>query len=472
MRIRHIFKRNGSAGIFLCIVLSAVILTEGVLYSAARIRSNEADLARCMRLQISQILCSYNRSLLENYGLYGLDSSSVNSKVFDACFSGKGDAVMTAEPENMISSADLKTGIADYMQIRMPAVASGEILSRFKGIYSGILDSDLFKNAKGSQSSEWLGYVKGFLGQKDKWGGVINSVVAAVETVDFTGKVKDLEEFASSFQEAAGRSATLYLQGESSTVLPDDFLNPDNLSNIMSYVDGYMNWEMPGIVDSLLINEYAVSFFDSKVEYIVDGDSKELESNLLGVPFTEIHGSNRADLEYLLTGIDNEIISFSIAETLIFDMRTIANTGIYLLDNEKMKKAKEIAEILSAAITLVSAGTVSIDPEALKFGVIYVWALKQGFQDVLKLIGGESVILFDHSALDDQEVLKGALMTDYRDYMRVLLLAVPEEWKLSRILTLLKKDCANELYKGVCLSVDYRGSLFRMEDSYDAYSAG
>jgi len=101
-----------------------------------------------------------------------------------------------------------------------------------------------------------------------------------------------------------------------------------------------------------------------------------------------------------------------------------------------------------------------------------VWALKQGFQDVLKLIGGESVILFDHSALDDQEVLKGALMTDYRDYMRVLLLAVPEEWKLSRILTLLKKDCANELYKGVCLSVDYRGSLFRMEDSYDAYSAG
>ena len=162
------------------------------------------------------------------------------------------------------------------------------------------------------------------------------------------------------------------------------------------------------------------------------------------------------------------MVSFNAAKILIYDMRIIVNLGTYLVDSEKMKKAKEIAEILSTGISLVSAGTVTIDPEALQFVVLYVWALGQGFADLVKLTGGESIVLFDHSALAEHTILVDALLTDYRDYLVLFLLTVPVDWKLSRILTIIKKDCGGELYKGVSLSMDYRGNSFMMEDTYDA----
>ena len=457
--------------VFLCIILSAVVLTEGTLYYAARIRGCEADLQRCLRLQISQILCNYNESLLENYGLYGLDKSSVSTKVFDACFFGGANAVPDAEVSGQMTAADLKKAIPDYMKIRMPAIASTEILSRVKGIFSEISSCGVFQKAKAAQTSEWLSYVKDFLGQKDKWSDVIKTVVSAAEAIDVTGKIKDLEEFSLIFQQAMQRSTTLYLQGESDTDMSQDVLNPDNLSYIMEYLDDYMNFDLPGIADEMLINEYAVSFCDSKIEFIKDGESSTPETNLLGTAFTDIHTSNRADLEYILTGFDNETASFGEAKILIYDMRILADFAAYLVDTEKMSKAKEIAEILSTAISVVSAGTVSIDPEILQFAVLYVWALGQGFADMMKLIQGESIILFDHSSLDGQEVLKNAMLTDYRDYLRLFLMAVPTEWKLSRILTILQKDCGNELYTGVRISAVFRGSQFIMEDTYDAYAS-
>lgn len=471
MKTKRLWGRYGGVSVFLCIILSAVVLTESTLYSAARIRGYEADLQRCLRIQISQTLCNYNESLLENYGLYALDKSSAGTTVFDECFSGGSSAALDAEVYGLMTAGDLNRAIPDYMKIRMPAIASTEILSRFKGIFSEISSCSVFQKAKNSQTSQWLSYVKDFLGQKDTWSDVIKTAVSAAEAIDVTGKVKDLEEFSLTFQQAMERSATLYLQGDADTDMSQDILNPDNLSDIMTYINNYMDFDMPDIADNILINEYAVSFFDSKIEYETDGESKTPEANLLGKAFSDIHNSNRADLEYILTGLDNETASFGEAKILIYDMRILADFAAYLSDSEKMSKAKEIAEILSAAISAVSAGTVTIDPEILQFAVLYVWALGQGFTDMMKLIQGESIILFDHSALDGQEVLKNAMMTDYRDYLRLFMMAVPTKWKLSRILTILQKDCGNELYTGIRISAVFRGSQFIMEDTYDAYAS-
>jgi hypothetical protein len=424
-----------------------------------------------MRLQMAQILGNYNESLLTNYGLYGLDVSSVNTKIFEGCFSGGDLAELTAVPYNPITTADLRTGISDYMQIRMPALASKELLTRFKGIYANIINSDLFNKTKTSKSSAWFSYLKTFLGQKEKWGDAIKTAVTTVEAIDITGKTKELEEFAASFQQTLERGSTLFLQGDTNGNLSDDILSPDNMAQILSFADNYLNLDMPGIVDSYMINEYALSFFDSKIENEKNGGSTTPEANILGISYSDIHGSNRADLEYLLTGIDNEVASFAVAKMLVFDVRIITNFGTYLVDSEKMSKAKEIAEILSAAITLVSAGTVSVDPEILQFAVLYVWALVQGFADLVKLLSGESIILFDHSALNNNDILKDALNTKYRDYIALFLMAVPEEWKLSRILTILKRDCSSEIYSGVTLSANFRGGLFVMEDTYDAYAS-
>lgn len=469
MKRHRFFRRGGGASIFLCIILSAVILTEGVLYFAARVRGYEAELSRCMRLQISQILCSYNEDLLENYGLYGLDSSSVNTQIFDACFTGKDEVQMAVVPLGIMTASDLQSGISDYMRIRMPAVTSGEIISRFKSICTEIEGCDLFKKAAGAKSSAWLGYVKDFLGQKEKWSGIIDSVVSAASVIDTSGRLKDLEEFSKSFQKTLQKSATLSLQGESGSGIYKEILDPDSLSDVMEYVDKYMDYDLPDIADSLLINEYAVSFFDSKIESIKDGEEESPEANLLGIPYSTIHSTNTTDLEYILTGIENEYFSFGAAKILICNMRTIVNFGTYLVDSEKMNKAREISEVLSTAIAAASVGTIYVDPQVLQFVVLYVWALGQAFADVIKLINGESIPIFDHSALSDNPLLEEVLMTDYRDCVGIFLVAVPMDWKLSRILKILNRDCGCQLYTGVCLSAQYRGSQFLMEDKYDAY---
>ena len=471
MTKHSLLGRNGGASVFLCIILSAVILTEGTLYFASRLRGYEADLMRSMRLQMSQILGNYNESLLNNYGLYGLDESSVSTTIFSGCFSGGDLAVLTATPYSPITTDNLQEGISDFMQIRMPALASKELLTRFKGAYSEIINCDLFKKAQNSKSSQWLIYLKAFLAQKDKWGDAIKKVVDTVELIDITGKTKELEEFAAGFQQTLQRNSTLFLQGDSSGVLSDDILSPDNMSKILSVADNYLNFDMPGIVDSYMINEYALSFFDSKIENEKNGETETPESNVLGIPYSDVHGANRADLEYLLTGLDNEVASFAVAKMLVFDVRIISNFAAYLIDSEKMSKAKEIAEILSAAITLVSAGTVSVDPEILQFVVLYVWAMGQGFADLVKLLSGESIELFDISALKNKDMLKAAIQTEYRDYVGLFLAAVPQEWKLSRMLTIFKKDCSSQLYAGASLSAKFRGSEFLMEDTYDAYAS-
>lgn len=471
MKRRHISGRSGGVSIFLCILLSAVILIQCTLYYAARIRAYESELNRCMRLQISQILSRYSDDLLNKYGLYALDTASVNTEVFDTCFSGGPDTVLETELITPLSADSLRTGISDYMQIRMPAAVSGEILSRFKGVCSEITNCALFQKAKNANSSAWLDCVRDFLSQKDKWSDVISKAVSVAEAVDITGKLRDLEKFASSFQSTIERSATLNLQGQSSNDLSNQILNPKGLSQIMGYVDSFMDTDLPEFTDTLIINQYAQSFLDSKLEYMMDGDIRTSECNILGVPFSEIHGSNRADLEYVLTGLDNELVSFNAAKAMIGDVRLIINFGTYLLDQEKMNKAKEIAEILSSAVAAASLGTVVVDPEILQFVVVYVWALGQAITDVFSLIEGESVLLFDHSAVSDGSIFEDALMTNYRDYLGFFLLAVPMEWKLSRILTILKTDCAGELYEGIRLSAGFRGYKFCMEDTYDAYSS-
>ena len=90
--------------------------------------------------------------------------------------------------------------------------------------------------------------------------------------------------------------------------------------------------------------------------------------------------------------------------------------------------------------------------------------------DMYDLTSGKEVPLLNHSAIDDEEIVKDLIMTDYRDYIRVYLLIVPAEWKLSRILSILKRDSGGSIYTGVRIHVEYMNHSYQMEDSYDAYA--
>lgn len=470
MKTPNQHSKRGGITVFLCIILSAVILTESILFCAARERGIEAELTKCMHLQTAQILCNYNEALLENYGLYAMNSNAVNQDVFATCFQESSDASVTVDAENDMTKVQLQTGIVDFMKLRIPAIAGNEILSRLKSVLSEIGDNDIVKQSKQADTSAWLGTLKDYLAGKETWSTILSNVASFVSVVDFTGKLSDLEAFAAKYRTLTEQKTTRYLQGDADTDFGNSILQPETLSDMMTYADNLLDYDFPDFADTLLINQYALSFFDSKLAHVVDGDSENAENNILGTPYSEIHKGNHADLEYLLTGIEDETVSAASVAILILDIRTILNFGAFLLDKTKVEEARGIADVVCVAIAIISAGSLTVDPAVVTYAVLFVMALIQGLADAKQLMNGESVTFFLHPTITDQPVLEELLMTDYRDYVGFFLLFVPVEWKTSRILTVLKRDCGKYLYTGVRISVTYRDNLFEMEDSYDAYA--
>lgn len=466
-RRQDIRIRTGGASIFLCIILSAVLLTESILFAAALERRTEADIMRCMRMQAEAALCRYNETLLEYYGLYGLGGSTGDTGVFTECFQGSG-AEIVVSGMNEMSTDSLGNAISDYMKVRAPSIVSADLLSRLRGILDDIYSSDFFRKAGEAKGSVWIAYLNDILANSDKWSSVISQAISTAKMADFTGTLNRFDAFCQTYTDTAKRKATLFAQGDAN---PAILLDTGRLSDIMNRLDQLMDIDLPGIADNLLVNEYAVSFMDSFVKESVDGDRSEPESNLLGIPYNSIHESGNTDLEYVLTGIDNGIASQLIVRKLILDTRIAVNFGMFILDTEKTDRAKEIGTVLSGVILAVSLGTVEISPELLQYVVLLVWAEGQALCDVEDLTAGKGVPLLNHSALNDEEIVKDLIMTEYRDYIRLYLLAVPSEWKLSRILSVLKRDCGGSIFTGVGIHVEYMNRTYRLEDSYDAYTA-
>jgi hypothetical protein len=458
-------SRAGGASIFLCIILSLILLTESILFAAALERQTEADILRCMRLQAEAALCRYNEPLLRNYGLYGLGSSPGDIEVFTECFKGS-DAAIAVTGFSEMSSAELKKAISDYMKVRIPSIVSSDLLSRLRGVLGEIYNSDFLKTIEEARGSGWISYLNDILKNSDKWGSVITQAVTTAKMADFTGTLNRFDAFCQTYMDTAKRKATLFAQGDANPAL---LLDTGRVSDIMGTLDSLLDTDLPDFADNLLVNEYAVSFMDSCVKETVDGDRSEPESNILGIPYNSIHESGNTDLEYVLTGIDNGIASGLIAKTLILDTRTVVNLAAFIIDSEKMNQAKEIGTVLSLVIIAASLGTVEISPEIFQYVVLLIWAEGQALVDVMDLIAGKGVPLLNHSAIDDEEMVKDLLMTEYRVYIRMNLMIVPSEWKLSRILSILKRDSGGYIYTGVRVQVEYRNRSYQMEDSYDAY---
>ncbi len=67
-----ISKQRGTITVFLCIVLSIVILLSGALTDAARLRFASAQLVRSNKLALISVLSNYNNLLKDEYGLFGV----------------------------------------------------------------------------------------------------------------------------------------------------------------------------------------------------------------------------------------------------------------------------------------------------------------------------------------------------------------------------------------------------------------
>ena len=116
--------------IFLCIILAALVLTESILWTAAARRAKEADLARSMRLQLQQSLSGWNEEIYDFYGLYTLDTSTLDSTVVTTCFQDGDEIQVLLNPTSEMTAESIRTGVIRFMLIRFPALLAGRIQSK------------------------------------------------------------------------------------------------------------------------------------------------------------------------------------------------------------------------------------------------------------------------------------------------------------------------------------------------------
>lgn len=462
-------NKQGSATVFLCIIMSALILSQSFLLAGAVTRSSEAEMRRCMQLQTEQILCGYNDKLLKYYGMYVIDPAKIDRSVFDECNRIFVDYDICFEPYSELSPELIGLGITDFMKPRFPTIVGYELLEKLKSVLQTINKSDLYNVGKKEQDGKWSEYLKDFISSADKWTGVLENVENFVDIIDFTGKLNDLKEFIKDIRYVAEKSATQTIQSENSSGFTLDIFDPDSITNLLEIVSGKMNGDSSTVAEYFYLNQYSVGFFDSAVKKCsVDGKKVE-ESNIYGIPFSEIHGSNRADIEYLLTGNDDEDSAIFYAKTYIFAARAVLNIGSFLFDTEKLNRALGIAEVISTAIAIVSAGTVLVDPQVVKYVILLTWAIAQTFRDVGKLIDGEEITLIDNSKVSANEKLVSALSTKYRDYIGFFLFFVDPEKILERMKMIFEKECGETAYIGLSMSVNSKGKTYLLRDTYDVY---
>ncbi len=466
LKIRNKFSRKGLITFFIGIILTAVILIQTTLYLAARTRALEADLSRFMQLQLSYSLSRYDRSFLNYYRLYGLTGLTTGDVVLKECFSHYNQIQVQLDLSSPITNENLRAGITDFMKLRVPAIGVSGLLERIKRLNNSAENSKAKASLSQVGASEWLPEFKSFLSQKSAWEETIIKALETAENVDVTGKVSEVKQFLLVLRENLERLSTLSFQGEELTSSYSDFLDPSSIEHFTQYLDSYLNFDLPAIADSLLINEYAVDFFDSYLTEEEKYGHKTTEKNLLQIPFTEMHQSNQTDLEYILTGIDREETSVAFIKFLLVSVRSSINFASYLTDNEKKNQAMAIATILSLVVGLISMGNLMIEPDKLQYLVLFVWAIAQGYTDMNKLVAGDKIPLIEHSSISEN--IEGALLTGYKDYFRLFLLVIPEEKKIERINRVFERDIG-VIYTGVALEVNYKQRKYFLEDSYICY---
>ena len=459
---KRLFGRRGSITLFLCIVLSAVIFLESIYIAGAYQRKREVLVTEAVSHQVEQALSQFDRKCLDWYGVYALKEVKSGSSVFEKMTSRIGEASYSYEMVYPFDNSSLKACISDYMRLRGIAFEGNGIMERL-----GVSISQLSGNDKinGNGISAWLPTFKKMLENKSYVKTILDKLKDMVKDAGFKEK---LDQFSSFVDDARGvwehgSSAAIEYGDTSSTI---SMFDPTSISSLTQLFDTYIDADLPGFVDRMIMNEYASFQFDSRIkENIYDGSARP-ETNMIGIPFEDIHSENCSDLEYLLIGSDSTKVNQTAVSAILLGIRLILDMSAFMMNEAKRATALVIAEVMALVIALVSMGTVVLDPFSLQYAILFIMAYIQASMDVAALERGISVPLFYNDAVTS---IGGFASTRYRDYFRIALFFVPEDWLLTRMRNVIQRDAGGVLYTGIKGTGMLKESAYQVERRYELY---
>ena len=444
-------NKHGATTVFTAIILSAVILIECTYVTFVWDLDRRLCISRALKDQVEVILADYDRALFETYGIYAFDIDRVDDSVFNNVLEANGlkngDSIYIDQIEVLDTDA-LRCAIASYYAYRSGAIAVKAMVFQASSVLDKVIDTKVTDKIKLFSSSGAAGIVANIL----------------LESSDIEEKI---DSYASEIEESLLEKGQLGIRNLQKLI---DDSNDDVTSldlNLRLTDLGFLTLKMSALEhmidigkslvsgggDHLLLSHYAAYNFDCAVD-------NEADCTINGTMFSSIHANNYYDAEYILTGIDGRPGMLSVS-SLIFQLMFCKYFLENYTDESKAIAYETAAILLSTVVALISDCTVDIPAEVMQMILIAIVAVCQAAKAVNDCLKGEALTLFEEDGL---ELIK----LKYRDFLFLYLCCVPDADLSKRMLGILKRDYG-ELYTGIMLSTEYRGTTYDITRRYALY---
>ncbi len=210
----------------------------------------------------------------------------------------------------------------------------------------------------------------------------------------------------------------------------------ENALELISNIGELVEERTVDLRDNIYMNEYIMGTFKNSVPELINGDRTVKDTNLHGDEKEKIDTFYDSEVEYILNGRSSQMLNNVMTKGELLLVRIGLNTLHVYTDGAKKSKANVIATAV-AGIWTGGAG-IPVISNLIMCG----WGVGEAVIDVNDLMEGKSVPIFKMKGdwrLDIGVASKDGPKTDerlcfnYHDYLRVFLLTVGEDRKLSRI---------------------------------------
>lgn len=442
-------SKRGTSTLFLAIILSALILVETTYIAFAADLDRRLTYTRALKEQTEIYLASYDRQLFKTYGIYAFDSNRMNTLVFNEILAANGydtGDVMYASGMYSIDTETLRRAVACYYSYR----ASGVLFQRFASQIMLLL-TQLDESGVIGELSEFMSSpASGLMGR------IIDGGAEITEAISIAASTLGFDETNPAYQQFMSIVSSLNAITNDSPDISNGF-DPSDIGFIFDLLE--FNSDM---YDAGTFFEENINMHGCLADYAANNfDCRLLEDTAIdGTPFNCFHADNESDAEYILTGLEG-YAGRALTGYMVFGALFLKNLVCDLTDPSLQEIIVPTAELLSAIITVLSAGTVILPAEVYELIVVILIAEIESVIELVQVYNGEEVSFISWEGED-------VLRLNYRSFLTVFMNYVPDQLILDRMLVVFDRDFPG-FVTGIETSTDYRGETLSYEAVYELY---
>lgn len=463
--IMSLRSKRGSFSVFISILISSMIFLMSILLHVTVISGRKMMVQSALIQQQDLLLSHYSEMLEDRYGLFAANLSSTHEEAFYSMTGNFADMKnFRVYGIDELSGAVLYNNILHYSKPRFPVQAATQFLDRINIFTSSSrLSCNTIPDAgSAGQDSDntaeeaSLGF-DDILSMLEKLkpdqpgsnnGNIPDNINQPLDNINNLLCSYDTEE--------------IFENDISRTIKSDLTISEKALNKISDFVEKFYSVESGDFYNRLTFEFYVSEMFSCKVNYRSENNEKIYRNDMRGRSFEILSPSSEPEIEKIIFGFEENDKNEFFSKISIQGVRFVSNLIANMTDSKKRAEIKSLAATVIALIVIASEGTIIIPTETAEAVVAVIQSTAQAVSDCNKLMDGGYVELLP---------IEGAIRVEtcYIDYLKFMLFSVPEDVKLARIESIIKKNTAGIntiFYTGIGVSCRYRGGNYFYENGY------